>query len=118
MEAIYSVSADKTDLLLYLLDGDTVVSQTIVDLTVSDIPLPVLTDYYNSLKGHLVEKCASISENSLDSELTELYNVFYIVLPKLHNLTALINKKTLDEAQEVQAITREEIVAAGETPAQ
>lgn len=117
MEAIYSVSADKTDLLLYLLDGDTVVSQTIVDLTVSDIPLPVLTDYYTSLKGHLVEKCASISENSLDSELTDLYNVFYVVLPKIHNLTSLINKKELEQPQEVQTITREEIVIAGEAPA-
>ena len=115
MEAIYSVSENKIDLMLYLLDGDTVVSETIVDLANpgSDVPLAVLDDYYAALKAHLVEQASNISEESLDIDFIALYNCLYQALPKLQNLSSVkVNKEqNKDVIKEVKV--REEIVEAG-----
>lgn len=115
MEAIYSISDNKIDLMLYLLDGDTVVSETIVDLANpgSDVPLAVLDDYYAALKAHLVEQASNISEESLDIDFIALYNCLYQALPKLQNLSSVkVNKEqNKDVIKEVKI--REEIVEAG-----
>ena len=115
MEAIYSVSENKIDLMLYLLDGDTVVSETIVDLANpgSDVPLAVLNDYYVTLKAHLVEETSKISKESLDTDFVSLYNCLYQALPKLQNLSSVkvIKEQEKDVIKEVKL--REEIVEAG-----
>ncbi len=115
MEAIYSVSDNKIDLMLYLLDGETVVSETVVDLASpgSDVPLAVLNDYYVALKTHLVEETSKISEESLDIDFITLYNCLYQALPKLQNLSSVkvIKEQEKDVIKEVKL--REEIVEAG-----
>ena len=115
MEAIYSVSDNKIDLMLYLLDGDTVVSETVVDLAnpSSDVPLAVLNDYYVTLKAHLVEETSKISKESLDTDFVSLYNCLYQALPKLQNLSSVkvIKEQEKDVIKEVKL--REEIVEAG-----
>jgi len=115
MEAIYSVSDNKIDLMLYLLDGDTVVSETVVDLAnpSSDVPLAVLNDYYVTLKAHLVEETSKISKESLDTDFVSLYNCLYQALPKLQNLSSVkvIKEQEKDVIKEVKV--REEIVEAG-----
>jgi hypothetical protein len=115
MEAIYSVSENKIDLMLYLLDGDTVVSETIVDLANpgSDVPLAVLNDYYTALKSHLVEETSKISEESLDSDFVELYNCLYKALPKLQNLSSVKVNKEQEKNVVKEVKLREEIVEAG-----